>query len=151
MNRARNETVAQIKALAQDMVGCDAQYVVLAILLDMGIPTNYIGFGYLLDAVLLRLENPELDLTNDIYNILAKNHSCGSDTASSAIRGALKAAWMRCDHAGWYRYLPTVPKDKTPTNAEVIAGLARIVELWQGCAKAYQRQLAKEVVSSGTE
>lgn len=60
---------------------------------------------------------------------------------------------MAYDTSVWNRYLPAVliNKKSPPTNAEMIAGLARVIELWQGCSDAYLRQLYKEVVSCGSK
>lgn len=151
MKCAINDTIAYIKLLAQDLAGCDPNCAVLAIMFDLAIPVNYDGFEYLKAAVVIQHEEPTRDLLNDIYEILAEHYGISSDVVASAIRSAIKAAWIRTGPEKWCRYLPTVSMSKSsaPTNAEVIAGLARIIELWQGCSEAYLRQLHKEVVSSG--
>ena len=76
-------------------------------------------------------------------------HGVSEEIVASSIRSAISTAWKRADREIWYLYLPTIPRDRdsAPTNAEVIAGLARITELWKGCADAYLRQRGKEVVS----
>ena len=153
MKCAINDTVAYIKLLAQDMAGCDPDYVILAILLDLSIPVNYAGFEYLKSAILMQYEDLAMDHIHQIYDALATRYRASMDTVVFAMRGAIKAAWQQENREKWYRYLPTVPAGRygAPTNAEVIVGLARIVELWQGCAEAYLRQQSKEVVSCGRE
>lgn len=150
MKCAVNETITQIKILAQDLAGCDPSCAALAILFDLSMPAHFDGFEYLKAAVIAQYEAPTLDLVNDIYQILAERYGISTDMISSSIRGMLSAAWKRSDHQIWYQYLPTIDRGKSsaPTNAEVIAGLARDLELWQGCANAYLQQ-HKEVVSCG--
>ena len=151
MKGAISHTIAYIKLLAQDLAECDLDCVLLAILFDLKMPVTFDGFEYLKAAVVMQYENPTMDLVNDIYVRLADRYGVNSDMIASAVRGIITAGWKRADRELWYLYLPTIPRGKNgaPTNAEVIAGLARILELWQGCAKAYLRQQRKEVVSNG--
>lgn len=153
MKSAINDTVEYVKLLAQDLAGCEPNYAVLAIMLDLRIPVNYDGFEYLKAAVIMQHEEPTLDLVNDIYEALAKRYGVTTEMVASGIRGAVKTAWNRTEPKKWCRYLPTIPTGKSgaPSNVEVITGLARIVELWQGCSEAYMRQRSREVVSCGME
>lgn len=149
MKCAINDTIAYIKNLAQDLAGCDTNCAVLSMMFDLAIPANYDGFEYLKAAIIIQYENPTQDLVNNIYEILAKHYGISPCMISSAIRSAIKTARSRSSTEKWCRYLPTVPLDKAsaPTNAEVIAGLARTLELLQGCSHAYLQQQHKEVVS----
>lgn len=151
MKSAINDTVEYVKLLAQDLAGCEVNYAVLAIMLDLAIPVNYDGFEYLKAAILMQYEEPTRDLVNDIYEALADRYGISKDMVSFAIRSAIKTAWSRTNPEKWCRYLPAVPMNKmgAPTNAETITGLARIVELWYGCSKAYMRQYGREVVNCG--
>ena len=152
MKCAINDTIAYVKLLAQNLAGCDSTCAILAIMFDLAIPVNYDGFQYLKEAISIQYTEPRLDLANDIYEILAKRHGVSADVISAAVRSAIKSAWNHTEPTKWKIYLPTVSmsKNSAPTNAEVISGLARILELWQGCSKSYLRQLHKEVVSCGS-
>ena len=152
MKCATNDTIAYIKLLAQDLAGCDPNCAILAIMFDLTIPVNHRGFEYLKAAILMQYKNPTMDLVNDIYIAIAEIHgNINKDMVDSSIRRAVRVAWEHSDTSIWDRYLPAVltNKKRPPTNAEIIAGLARVIELWQGCSDAYLRQLYKEVVSSG--
>ena len=151
MKSATNETIAYAKRLAQDLAECDADCAVLSVLFDMMVPVNFDGFEYLKTAVVMQYTGPTRDLVNDIYRIIAEQYGVTPEMVASAIRGAIRAGWTRASRRSWYRSLPTIPRDRSgaPTNAEVIAGLARFLELWRGCSAAYLRQKRKEVVSSG--
>lgn len=152
MKCATNDTIAYIKLLAQDLAGCAPDCAVLAVMFDLAIPVNHSGFEYLKAAILLQHEHPTMDLVNDIYLAIAQKHgNISVDMVAASIRRAVKVAWDHGDASVWDRYLPAVltNKKRPPTNAETIAGLARVVELWQGCSNAYLRQQHKEVVNSG--
>ena len=153
MKCAINDTIAYVKLLAQNLAGCDSNCAILAIMFDLAIPVNYDGFEYLKSAITIQYADPNLDLVNDIYEILAKRYGVSADVISSAVRSAIKSAWHHTEPTKWKIYLPTVSmsKNSAPTNAEVISGLARILELWQGCSESYLRQLHKEVVSCGSK
>lgn len=154
MKCATNDTITYIKLLAQDLAGCDPDCAVLAIMFDLAIPVNHSGFEYLKTAILMQYENPTLDLVNNIYIAIAETHgNISADMVSSSIRRAIKVAWDHSNTSVWDKYLPAVltNKNRPPTNAEMIAGLARVIELWQGCANAYLRQLQKEVVSCASK
>lgn len=147
-----NDTIAYIKHLAQDLAGCEPNYAVLVFLMDLGIPANYDGFEYLKTAVLIQYENPTLDIVNEIYEaVVSKYDNISRNVVATSIRNAAKIGWSRGNTQMWRIYLPTVPANRKspPTNAELITGLARIVELWKGCADAYLRQQHREEVSSG--
>ena len=154
MKSAMKDTITYIKQLAQDLAGCDPNCAVLAIMFDLTIPVNHRGFEYLKTAILIQHENPTMDLTNDIYIAIAETHgNINTDMVDSSIRRAVKAAWEHSDTSVWDRYLPAVltNKKRPPTNAEIIAGLARVIELWQGCSDAYLRQQYKEVASCASK
>lgn len=146
-----SDTIAYIKRMAQNMAGFEPNYAVLAFMLDLKIPVNPHGFEYLKTAIMLRYENPTMDLANDIYLTIASTHgNISGEMIAASIRRVIKSAFDRGNIPKWQLYLPAaIITERPPTNAEVIAGLARILELWQGCSEAYFRQQHKEVVSSG--
>lgn len=152
MKCATSDTITYIKRMAQNMAGFDPNYAVLAFMLDLKIPVNPHGFEYLKTAILLRYENPTMDLAKDIYLAIASTHgNISGEMIAASIRRVIKSAFDRGNITRWQIYLPAaiITEDRPPTNAEVIAGLARIVEFWQGCSDAYLRQQHKEVVSCG--
>lgn len=156
MNCAIDRTVEYVKFLAQRLSGCNPNCVVLVILMDLGVPVNHVGFEYLKTAVLLQHEDPMRDLTNDIYPAITEMYGNGSMSGKvleAAIRSAIRTAWERTGIDVWRKYMPSLPGnlERAPTNGEVIAGLGRIVELWQGCAEAYLRQNNREVTTCGME
>lgn len=156
MKSAIDDTVEYVKLLAQRLGGCSPNCVVLVILMDLGIPVNHVGFEYLKEAILLQYEDPVRDLENDIFPAIAAKYGDGTISnklLETAIRSVIRSAWSRTQVDVWQKYIPSICSSagRPPTNTEVISGLARIVELWQGCADAYMRQKNREVISCGTE
>lgn len=153
MSSAIDITVEYVKLLAQRLNGCEPNCVALVMLLELSVPVNYDGFEFLKSAILLQYEDPMRDLANDIYPEIAR--VCGKGVSSEmvevSIRAAIRVAWKRSSKEVWQKYFPTIsPREvRPPTNAVVIANLGRIIELWQGCASAYIRQMDREEVSCG--
>lgn len=152
MKCATNDTITHVKILAQDMAGCEPNCAVVAIMLNLRIPVNHHGFEYLKTAILLQYEDPMLVAVNEIYRAIAETHgNISEEMVATSIRRAIKVAWERGDISLWDVYLPAaaITSERPPTNSEVIAGLARFLELWEGCSNAYLRQQYREVVRSG--
>ena len=124
------------------------------ILLELGIPVNHVGFEYLKTAVLLQYEDPMRSLSNDIYPVLLKRYTNGTGSVKQiegALRSVARTGWERTGIDTWRKYFPTIRYQLSgpPTTSEVIAGLARIVELWKDCSDAYLRQCDREVTGCG--
>lgn len=152
MKCAINDTIAYIKRMAQDMAGFGPDYAVLAFMFDLKMPVNLYGFEYLKAAIMLRYENPTMDLANEIYLAIASAHgNITGEMVAASIRRVIRSSFEQGNIEKWALYLPAsnLTAEHPPTNAEAIAGLARIVEFWQGCSEAYLRQVSKEVVSCG--
>ena len=153
MKCAIDDTVEYVKLLAQRLGGCKPKAMVLVMLLDLGIPVNYSGFEYLKTAILLQFEDPTADLANDIYPVISAKtgKDISNEMIDTSIRNAIRSAWLRTNIAVWQKYIPIISdmQKKPPTNTEMIASLAKIVELWYTCAEAYNNQLYREEVHNG--
>ena len=151
MQCAIDDTIEYVKHLARQMVGCSPDCVILVVLMKLGIPTTHMGFEFLKTAVFLRYEDPLRTLTNDIYPALRKRYGLyiTDEQFESAIRTAIQQGWKRIGLPTWRTCFPTILYENRkgkPSNAEFIDELARIVELWCGCAEAYARQGYREEV-----
>lgn len=151
MRTAMDETIEFVKERAKSMRHCNTACVILEILFELGVPTSMEGFAYLKEAVRLRYINPYWTVTNNIYPAISAQDGgvLTNDQIDTAIRGAIGEAWKNADPVVWKLFFPTILKRKAkkPTNKEVIYELAYIVEMWRGCAEAYERQCSGEVVS----
>lgn len=126
-----------MRFLAQCLKKDKPQSAVVAILLELNISTNTMGFEYLKRAVMLCYEDPMQLITKEIYQKVAD--SCREPTSiaqvEQTIRRAINQAWKRENKDAFFRYFSREGSGilKKPTNAEFISRIVRIVELWEGC------------------
>lgn len=118
---------------------CDLPCVVVAVLMELGVPTKTAGFDYLKTAILVFMEDQTQMVTKDLYPTVAKAYTSkpGYAQIEKGIRRAISEAWARRDNDIWKCYF-SANKDgniEKPTNAEFISRIARFIELWQGCCK----------------
>jgi len=151
MKTEMDNTIEFVKKRAKSMRYCNTACVVLEILFELGVPTSLEGFAYVKEAVYLRYINPYWTVTNNIYPAISSQQggTLSNDQIDTAIRGAISEAWENADITVWKLFFPTILKKKMkkPTNKEFIYELAYIVEMWRGCAEAYERQCSREVLS----
>ena len=128
----------------------DVRYVVIILLMELGVPTRYIGFEYLVKAIVIYVQNPNLVIKRGLYNLIAEQCGKGVDMTQieRAIRSAIESAWQKGGSEAWERYFAAGKRHSTkkPANIEFISRLARIIELWIGCCDTYeQKTLGEEV------
>ena len=135
---AIQETLIHILFLAQHLNNCDPRCVVIAALLELGIPTKRSGFDLLKKSILVSYERPGLTI-HEIFREIGQ--SCempmSFEQIDQAIRAAISDAWEYSDDAVWRCYFPQVMAQgiRKPSNAEFITQLGRLVEMWAGCRK----------------
>lgn len=131
--------LGHMQFLARSMQGCDISSVALVVLLELNIPTNHIGFDYLLNAVVLFYKDSQQTLNRGIYPAVAAcyKYDMGNEELEQAMRNAIKNAWKNRDEAVWKYYFSQGNCDriKKPTNSEFISRIGRVLQLWQGCCK----------------
>lgn len=132
-------TLRHAHFLARHLNKCELQYAVVAVLLELGIPTKRIGFDYLKNAIMLLFEDPAKMMTKGIYPAVSDLYDpeIGEFQIEQAIRSAITEAWKDRDEDVWSYYFPLDKNGnvKKPTNSEFISRIARFMELWQGCCK----------------
>lgn len=114
----------------------------LLILYDLGMPLNYVGFGYLMQVLPEALKRPSQIVAKEVYLAVAKLYTPELDITiiDSAIRDAIEKAWEnRCDRI-WHYYFPDhlLQRRKPPSNLEFIAGIVYFLEMCKGCCKEVQ-------------
>lgn len=111
------------------------RHVIVVLLLELDVPTNYDGFDYLVRGITIYARDPSQMMVKGLYPAIASTYEkkVEAPQIESAIRSAIKAAWKRFDATAWNRYFPGTTEK--PANAEFISRLARILELWEGCCE----------------
>lgn len=145
MGQGIERTLRHAILLARHLSRCGPQYIVVAVLLELGVPAHCAGYTYLKHAILLFHDNPAAILSKGIYPAVGQLFSpqVSQLQVEQAIRKAVDEAWKNREPSVWSIYFPsaTDAATKKPTNAEFIAQIAYFVELWEGCCKevAYER------------
>lgn len=127
----------------------DIHYVAMLILMELGVPTNYDGFDYLVKGITLYVREPALIRSVGLYQAIAMQYDFVTDKqVEHAIRCAIEAAWKKCNTDDWIRcFSPeTNGKIKKPCNTEFITRIARVLELWKGCCLKNMQEACKEDV-----
>ena len=139
MNGTIEESLVHIIFLAKYMQGCDVSYVALLMLLELNIPTNQIGFDYLLHAIVAFCKAPMQTLGKGIYPAVAAcyDYDVSQEEIEQAIRCVIKKGWENKNEIVWKYYFSHKITDniKKPTNSEFISRIGRVLQLWQGCCE----------------
>lgn len=132
-------TLIHIRLLARHLDRCNLRGAIIAVLMEIGIPTKSIGYEFLIAAITLQRQNPIRALSKDLYREIAWKYNLNSEeVVEQAIRDTLKTAWRCGSKEAWDWYFAYDGKSvsKRPTNSEFISRIAYILELWQDCRMA---------------
>lgn len=100
---------------------------IYSFLYTLGLSENYTGFGYIVDAVRVALQEPESlqMVTKWLYPEVAKHYKKNWKSVERNIRTAISVMW---DSASWKMEAMTgCPWGVKPTNAQFIAALTHRV------------------------
>lgn len=138
MQSTIHKTLEHVLFLARHLKKCTVRGAMVAMLMELGVPTKCVGFEFLKYAILLQLEDPTRSLANDIYmEVRLHYRQTSEEQVEQAIRDAIKQAWRSGSKRAWewyFSYDGHFPGSK-PTNSEFISRIAYILELWQECTK----------------
>lgn len=127
-------TLGHILLLVQHLNHYNLRGAIIVVLLELGVPTKYIGFEFLKKAIELQLKGPTRSLRKDIYMEIALHYGQNSEeVVEQAIREAIKMAWRLGSREAWEWFFSYGKRGvvKRPTNGEFISRIAYILEIWQ--------------------
>ena len=103
-----------------------------SLLVTLGIPVNYNGYGYLREAILSIARNRNLGITKELYPAIARvyGNSVDGTNVERSIRNAIDKAWQTRDERIWQQYFPP-GQNKKPSNGQFIHALADSLQLHQ--------------------
>ena len=111
----------------------DPEQEIRRILLELGAPDHLVGHPYVVQAVLMVVENRNYidSITLSLYPQLAAKFETTPSRVERAIRHLVEVTWTRGDWEVLTRYFGnTVSAEKgKPTNGEFLARLANVVKL----------------------
>lgn len=114
-----------------------AQSAITSALLALGMSTNRKGFRYCRRAIELLMENPNGQITKEIYPAIGKEFGVEPESVEKNIRDAITAAWLQRNDAAWRRYFPTAPNGQIPrpTNGVFLTRLQEAISLPSAMAR----------------
>lgn len=131
----RNKAKADIRAMMSKgfYLPCrDPEMLTRDILLELGAPDHLVGHPYVVQAILLVVENRTYidSITFGLYPQLAAQFNTTAARVERAIRHLIEVTWTRGDLDVLCCYFGnTISADKgKPTNGEFIARLANVVK-----------------------
>jgi two-component system response regulator (stage 0 sporulation protein A) len=114
-------------------VSSDPEYLIRELLLEMGTPDHLVGHPYVVQAVLLAVEDRSFidNLTTHLYPQLAVMFQTVPARVERAIRSLVELTWTRGNWDVLNRYFGNAvrPIKGKPTNGEFLARLTNIVTL----------------------
>lgn len=110
----------------------DPEYLIRQILLELGSPDHLVGHPYVVEAILLVVEDRTYidSITFGLYPQLAAKFDTTASRVERAMRHLIEVTWTRGDLDVLNKYFGnTVSMEKgKPTNGEFIARIANVVK-----------------------
>lgn len=133
------ETLEHALFLAKYFRKGDLQSVTIAVLFELGIDTDILGFEYLKRAIGLCCTAPGQMVMNEVYPSVGKMFDAkpNKHQVEQTIRTAITKAWKDRDDQVWRIFFPPDKNGviQKPSNGEFITRIAYFLQLWQGCYK----------------
>jgi len=129
-------TLCHIQLLARHLDRYNLRAGIVVVLMELGVPTKYVGFEFLKKAIELQRKDPTRTLAKDIYLEISLHYRQNSEElVEQSIREAIKMAWRHGSQEAWEWYFSYNGRSVTnkPTNSEFISRIAYILEIWQEC------------------
>ena len=107
--------------------------IISSLLLALKVPTDLVGYDYLLWAVQLYGENPTQGITKELYPSVAAKYGrqVTSGKVEKGIRDVIDHAFRDCDEETWKLFFPAPGNIwARPSNTEFISRIYRLLELW---------------------
>lgn len=97
------------------------------LLLELGIPTNLLGFSYIVYIVKLALKNPDFNyrISKDLYIEVAQHFGTSHSSVERCIRHAIMTGWV-CGNPERIEQIfknSINPKKGVPTNSQFISSV----------------------------
>ena len=97
-------------------------------LLEVGVPTNHLGYYYIIEVLKILLDSNAVCTYSEIYEKVAQNQNTTFKCVESAIRNALTHAFKICNDNYKSLFLKDNKIEK-PTNAKFLSILAEEIKL----------------------
>ena len=132
----KNLAISEIKNImgqpAETEKSVNIEEVIDSILTEIGMPCHLIGYNYIVYAIKIAIENPDVldSIVFGLYPTVATKYDTAASRVERGIRSAIECAWDRAGFEVIEKYFGntiSIKKGK-PTNSEFIARMANIVK-----------------------
>lgn len=99
-------------------------------MMELGIPTNMLGYQYCIEAVkiLLEVEGP-CAMVKGVYTMIAEKYETTLDCVEGAIRKAIRRAYLKDSDVFRGLFLKEDPGSKQPSNGRFLTMLSETIKL----------------------
>ncbi len=129
--RVREEVRSLLETRQRNGFRADPEYLIRQILLELGAPDHLVGHPYVIQAILLVVEDRAYinNITFGLYPQLAAHFDTTASRVERAMRHLIEVTWTRGDLDVLEQYFGnTVSMERgKPTNGEFIARIANVV------------------------
>lgn len=129
---ALRQIAAEIDAIADDR---SVEYDIRRLLLDIGVPENVKGHAYLVEAIRMVSDQPNLIgwITKRIYPAVAAKFATTPAMVERGLRHGIECAWSRGDLSVLQRYFGNTvdPTKGRPTNSQFIFRVANVIRQYK--------------------
>lgn len=130
---AREELCSMVAPIQEPATAASVQSRTRTLLRELGVPEHLTGYLYLVEAVVLAVQEPGYlrRVTSGLYPAVAKICDTTPSRAERAMRHAIETAWSRCDLDTLFHYFGNTvsPVRGKPVNSEFIARVSNAVRL----------------------
>lgn len=131
----KNLAISEIKNImgqpAETEKSVNIEEVIDSILTEIGMPCHLIGYNYIVYAIKIAIENPDVldSIVFGLYPTVAMKYDTAASRVERGIRSAIERAWDRADFEVIEKYFgnSVSPTKGKPTNSEFIARISNIV------------------------
>lgn len=145
MSGSMDSMLGYLSSLARQLDGFPIEHIILVMLMDLELDEKKDGFEHLRTAIYIFSEKQEQLISQSLYSAVASQSGkrVSDGAVERAIRTVIDDAWR--NHCEMWRMF--FPSGERPSNIKFVARMAKYVDLWKGCCKAYERQSSKEGVT----
>ena len=96
----------------------------------LGMPPNILGYNFIIEALVIVSEQPELIhyITKELYPTIAKKYKTKSSRVERAIRHAIHILWLKNSKTESDVYFNKLFDHAKPTNSQLIATLSNLLK-----------------------
>ena len=113
-----------------DLLGKEKLYEssILKSVINVGIPTNILGYRYTIEALKIILNNPNTWLVSDLYKSIAQNYSTSEQCVENALRNAISRAYQK-ENSFYQNLFPKNISERKPSNSLFLTVLAEYIKI----------------------